>query len=109
MKLNGEQLGKDILTAFKGVLENKWPEIKYYGEAEAKKLVQSLIMIEALIVSHQINKEQAALHVEIQKNSTRIVLLTLAGLDLLVVEAAINTALDVVKDTVNQAVGFALL
>lgn len=109
MSLNASQLGKDILVAFKGSLASKWPDIKEYGEAEAKKLAQTLVMIEALKNSGKINEEQAALHLEIQKNATRTVLLTLEGLGILAVEAAINAALNVVKDAVNTAVGFALM
>lgn len=109
MSLNGEQLGKDIINALKAVLSAKWPEIKTYGEAEGKKLAQTLIMIEALKASGKINEEQAALHLEMQKNATRTVLLTFEGLGLLIVEAAINAALDVVKDSVNKAIGFSLL
>lgn len=109
MGLNVSQLGKDILGAFKGALTEKWPDIKDYAEAEAKKMAQTLVMIEALKLSGKINNEQANLHVEIQKNATRIVLLTLEGLGVLAVEAAINAALGVVKDTVNSALGFALL
>lgn len=109
MSLNASQLGKDILAAFKGALTDKWPDIKEYGEAEAKKLAQTLVMIEALKVSGKINEEQATLHLEIQKNATRTVLLTLEGLGILAVEAAINAALNVVKEAVNTAVGFVLL
>ncbi|MFA6283384.1 MAG: hypothetical protein WCT30_00575 [Desulfurivibrionaceae bacterium] len=109
MSLNEAQLGKDILAAFKGVLTEKWPDIKQYGEAESKKLAQTLVMIEALKASGKINEEQATLHIEIQKNATRMVLLTLEGLGILAVEAAINAALNVVKDTVNTVVGFSLL
>lgn len=109
MSLSASQLGKDILGAFKGVLTKKWPDIKEYGEAEAKKLAQTLVMIEALKVAGKINEEQATLHIEIQKNATRTVLLTLEGLGILAVEAAINAALNVVKNTVNTAIGFALL
>lgn len=109
MALSASQLSKDILAALKGTFSKKWPEIKDYGEAEAKKLAQTLVMIEALKVSGKINKEQAALHLEIQKNATRTVLLTIEGLGLLAVEAAINAALNVVKDAVNTAIGFTLL
>ncbi|HQS00626.1 MULTISPECIES: hypothetical protein [unclassified Polaromonas] len=109
MSLNASQLGKDMLTAFKGVLSDKWPDIKEYGEAESKKLAQTLVMIEALKLAGKINEEQAALHLDIQKNATRMVLLTLEGLGILMAEAAINAALNVVKDTVNTALGFVLL
>lgn len=109
MALSASQLGKTILAALKGALTEKWPEIKEYGEAESKKLAQTLVMIEALKVSGKINEEQAALHMEIQKNSSRTVLLTIEGLGVLAVEAAINSALNVVKDAVNTVLGFELL
>lgn len=109
MSLDASQLGKDIATSFKGVLAAKWPDIKEYGEAEAKKLAETLAMIEALKSSGKINEEQARLHLEIQKNSARTVLLTLEGLGILAAEAAINAALNVVKNTVNTATGFALI
>lgn len=109
MSLNASQLSKEILGAFKGVLTKKWPDIREYGEAESKKLAQTLIMIEALMASGKINEEQASLHLEIQKNATRTVLLTLEGLGILAVEAAINAALGVVRGAVNTAIGFALL
>ncbi len=109
MALSASKLGKEILVAFRGSLTEKWPDIKEYGEAEAKKLAQALVMIEALKVSGKINEEQATLHLEIQKNACRTVLLTIEGLGILAVEAAINAALVVVKDAVNTALGFALL
>lgn len=109
MGISTSQLGKSILVAFKGVLSEKWPDIKEYGEAESSKLARTLVMIEALTASGKINSEQAKLHMDIQKNSTRIVLLTLEGLGILAVEAALNAALDAVKEAVNAAVGFALI
>lgn len=109
MALSASQLGKDILAALKGTLTEKWPEIKEYGEAESKKLAQAIVMIEALKVSGKINEEQAALHLEIQKNASRTVLLTIEGLGVFAVEAAINAAFNAVKDAVNTALGFSLL
>ena len=37
------------------------------------------------------------------------VLLTIEGLGIVAVQNAINSALDVVKDTVNKAIGFGLI
>lgn len=109
MSLNASQLGKDMLGAFKSAFAEKWPAIREYGEAEAKKLAQTLVMIEALKAAGKINEEQAALHLEIQRNATRMVFLALEGLGILAAEAAINAALAVVKEAVNTAIGFALL
>lgn len=109
MSLDTSQLTQEMLAAFQGVLAKKWPEIKEYAETEAKKLAQSLAMIELLSVSGKINAAQASLHLEIQKNATRMVFLTLEGLGMLAAEAAINAALNVVKESVNKALGFALI
>jgi hypothetical protein len=109
MSLNVSELAAQMLGAAQEVLSGKWPEIKDYAESETKKLAQSLATIEKLHVTGQISDEQAGLHLDIQKNASRTVLLTLEGLSLLVVEQAINAALRVVKDTVNTALGFALI
>lgn len=108
-KLNVNQLAKEMTAAFKGELSSKWPDIKAYAESEAKKLAQSVKMIETLKIENKITNEQADLHLQIQKNSTRMTLLTLEDMSLLTVEAAINAALSVVKTAVNSALGFALI
>ena len=109
MSLNAASLGKDMLTAFKAPLLAKWPEIRIYGETEMKKLAQTLVMIEQLKVSGEINAAQAKLHMQIQKNAARAVMLTIEGLGILAVEAAINAAMGAIKDTVNKAIGFVLI
>ena len=57
----------------------------------------------------KITEEQARLYIDIQKNSMRIVLLTIEGLGILAVEAAINAAIDVIRSTVNTALGWRIL
>ena len=66
-------------------------------------------MISQLKLEGKINEEQAKLYIEIQKSSVRIVLLTIEGLGILAVEAAINAALDIVKTTVNKTIGWSIL
>lgn len=109
MKLDTDKLGTEIAAAIKGVFSDEWPEIREYAQAEANKLAQTLAMIEALKAAGKINEQQAELHLQIQKNAMRSVLLTLEGLGMLAVENAINAALLVVKDTVNTALGFRLI
>jgi len=109
MSLNASELATNMLNAAKEVLSEKWPEIKDYAETEAKKLAESLIMIERLKLAGSINEEQAKLHLDIQKNATRTVLLAIEGLGILAVEQALNAAFAAVKDAVNTALGFTLL
>ena len=109
MSLDAAALAGNMLGAFKTQLVDKWPEIKTYGESEMKKLAQTLVMIEQLKLSGEITAEQAKLHLQIQKNAVRVVMLTIEGLGLLAVETAINSALGVVKSAVNTALGFVLI
>ena len=109
MGLNVDSLASDILTAMKGVFNTKWPELKGYAGGEAQKLAYSLIQIAELKVHGTISEGEASILLEMQKNATRQVFLTVEGMGLLLVEQAVNAALRVVADVINGAIGFALL
>jgi len=104
-----QQILPGMIAAAKGVLGKKWTVIKDYAEAELEKLARTLAQIEALKLSGQISEAEASVLFEMQKNTTRAVMLTLKGMSLLIVEGAINAALAAIKDTINAALGFALL
>lgn len=109
MALNVSSLAKSMTEAAKGKLKDHWPEVKEFARAEARKTAETLSMIERLTLLGEMNLKQAKALLQMQKNSALAVLLTVEGLGLLTVEAAINAALGSVKDTVNTALGFALL
>jgi len=104
-----QQILPGMIAAAKGVFDKKWPVIKDYAEAGLEKLARTLAQIEALKLSGQISDAEASVLFEMQKNTARAVMLTLEGMSLLLVEGAINAALAAVKDTINTALGFALL
>ena len=109
MSLDTSALAEQLRGVLKGELRTFWPEIKEYAKTESLKLAQTLAMIETLRSLGKLSPQQAELHLQIQKNAMRSVLLTVEGLGLLAAEQAINQALALVKDQVNAAVGFALL
>lgn len=109
MSLDVGDLASKMFEAFKGELSSKWPEIKDYAEGESKKLAENFVTIERLKLSGEINEGQAKLHHEIQLNASRAILLTITGLGKIAVEQALNAAMDVLKETVNGALDFALL
>ena len=109
MSLNVSELLKAMLEAAKGELEDAWPEIKEYAETEFRNLAQTMVMIERLHVENKITNKQGKLLLDIQKNTTRMVILTIEGLGIIAVERAINSALKAVKGTVNTAIGWVLL
>jgi hypothetical protein len=109
MNLSASALAKGMGAAFVGTLKDRAPGIKAFVESESKKLAQTFVMIEKLRLSGQIGPREAKLQLDIQKNATRAVLLTIEGLGILAVEQAINAALDAVKGAVNTALDFKLL
>lgn len=109
MALNVSALAKDMLNAAKPVLQKFWKEAKPYAEKESKAFVQNLAMIAKLKLEGKITKEEALLHIQIQKNSYRTVLLAVEGLGLIAVEGALNAAIGVISTAVNKAIGWNLL
>jgi len=109
MSLNVSAIAKDMLNAAKPVLQNYWKEVKPYVEKESKAFAQNLAMIAKLKLEGKITKEEALLHIQIQKNSYRTVLLAIQGLGLIAVENALNAAIAVVAGAVNKAIGWNLL
>ncbi|UCC71430.1 MAG: hypothetical protein JSV86_13670 [Gemmatimonadota bacterium] len=109
MAIKVSSLAKEMFEASRTVLEDSWPEIKDYAKAEFKKIAESMAMIARLRAAGKLTQKKARLHLEIQKNASRMVLLTVEGLGIIAVERAINAALGAVRDTVNTAVGFRLV
>ncbi len=103
------KLVKDMLAAAQSILKEKWPDARDYAESEFNKIGDSILFIERQRALGLMSEERAKSHLRIQKNATEIVLLAIEGLGILAVEAAINAALAIIRDTVNKALGFALL
>lgn len=104
-----KKLGEDIISSFSTTLKSNWVAVGPIVEGEAQKLVQTMLTAEELRLRKKLTDEGAQALLDIQRSSTRVALLTVKGLELLAVEAAINAALDTVKSTVNTAIGFALI
>lgn len=109
MALDIGQLLPQMLRAAEAVFGSKWPEIRSYAEGEFKKIGLDILRIEQMSLQGTITKEEATLLLDIQKNASRTVLLTLEGIGLIMAQDAINAALGVIKDVVNTALGFVLL
>lgn len=109
MSLKASELARTMLGAARAEIDEKWPAVKVYADAEAKKLAQTLVMIEKLKVSGAISKKQAEILLDMQKQTSRVVLLTIEGLTLLAAEAAINAAILSIRDAVNDTIGWRLI
>lgn len=107
--INVNDLGAKMLTAAEGVLTAKWAKVRPYVESETRILAERLASIARLRAAGSISEERAKDLVAFQKEAFETVLLAVEGLTQLAVEEALNAALKAVRDTVNTAIGFALI
>jgi hypothetical protein len=109
MALNFNSLLNGMFGAAKESLGEHWEGIKDVATTSFKSLTMHLIDIEKMKNEGSITEEKAALLIGFQKDAIKIAIATEKGLSLLAAEAALNAALDVVRNTVNRAIGFPIL
>jgi hypothetical protein len=109
MALDVGSLATQMLGAALPILQKDAQDAKSFATTEFSKIAQTIASIAGQLAGGEINQAQAVLYLNMQKNASQTVLLSLQGLGLLAVEAAINAALGIIKTTVNTAVGFALI
>jgi hypothetical protein len=109
MSLDVQGLITQMLAVAVPLLKKDAVDAESFAKIEFTKIAQTIVAIGELVATKQINQQQSVLLLNMQKLASQNVLLTLQGLGLLAVEAAINAALGVVKTAVNTAIGFVLL
>lgn len=109
MAIKVDDLLKGMLEAAKASFDNDWPKVKELAETELKGVAEGILLIEKLRGQDNITQKQAKLLIRMKESNAKIILLTLEGMSLIVVEKAINASIKSVKDTVNNSLNFALL
>ncbi len=99
----------DMLSASKEVLKKEWKHVAAVAELQLKNIVHNLEQIAVLKINGKITEDQAKLHLTIQKESFKTILLSFEGIGIIAAEKAINAALNTVKTTFNKAIGWRLL
>jgi hypothetical protein len=98
-----------MLSASKEVLKKEWKHVAPVAELQIKNIIHNLEQIAELKLNKRITEEQAKLHLTIQKESFKTILLSFEGIGIITAEKAINAALNTVKSTINKAIGWRLL
>lgn len=94
-----------MLKAASGSIKKKWPAVRDYAESEFRKFLLQSDHIKKLKAEGKINQDEARFLMNLQANAMKAVLLTVEGLGMLAVEAAVNAAIDSIKDVINIAIG----
>ena len=109
MALNFNSLVDNMVNEAKASLGEHWQGIKDVAIISFKSLALHLTEIEKMKINGTISEEKASFLIGMQKDSIKIAIATEKGLTLIAAEAALNAAIDVIRGTVNRAIGFALL
>lgn len=109
MSFTAAEILKPMMAAARESLARDWGKAEDYAKPEMKRLAESLATIARLVAAKKVNQRQAKALLNIHRNTTQTVLLTVEGLGVVAVEDAINAALRAARDTVNTAVGFKLV
>jgi hypothetical protein len=99
-----KEMGKAALPHLKGGAA----KAKEFGKAEADKMARTAQMLAEGVLKGTIDKDEAQLILDVQKNASRSVLLTIKGLGIVAVENAVNAAMDVMLKAIKKTIGVAL-
>lgn len=81
---------------------------KQFGKHEAEKIARTAVMLAEGVAAGKIDLDEARLILEVQKNASRSILLTVKGLGIVAVEKAVNAAMGVLRKAVKTATGVLL-
>ncbi len=109
MPLDVNQLTSQMLGAATPILKAAAPEAESFAKTEFTKVAITMASVAEQLAAGQMDKQQAALLLDMQRTATRNVLLTVQGMGLLTAANVVNAALAAVKGKVNDAVGVPLI
>lgn len=109
MTLNVTQIGDQMIGAVSSVLKGQAPSVLDAAKNEFQQIARQIVAIGEGIADGSIKPEAAPILLKMQKESWKGAIIEVTGLAEFVVENAINAALDVVKGSVNGALGLALI
>lgn len=98
-----------IVGAMLGVLKKGGTALAQYVQSEATKFAQSIETIGKLYAAGDINQDEAAAQLALQKSASQTVLTSVEGIGLILAAQAINAGLQAVAGIVNKAIGFPLI
>ena len=102
-------LVQEMVKAAGNVLKDKWPSVRDYATREFEKLIREFMYIQEMKNQGKITEEHARILIEMHKLAARNVILTSETIGIVAAEKALNAAINIIKDTVNTAIGWTLL
>jgi len=106
-------VGEQMLKAFEGSLESDGtkllPGLETIAKLELLNIAKRVAEISEMLIKGEIDKEKAKIMFKMQKEAVQEQLLTVEGISVVLIQNALNAALNAVRDAVNSAIGWTLL
>ncbi len=103
--MDWEKLAKDMIDAAAGDFGKGWKTVRTYAEPELKKLALSVASIGDSVQSGKMDKDEAKLLLDMQKNASRSVLTATKVVSITTAEKALNDALAVLSGPLKKLLG----
>ena len=100
---------QSMLTAAKQQATQEWSQIESYMQQQLQLLAESLLKFTELYSTKKISQTDLQLDLQELKNTTKMTLITEAGLTEELADAMLNAALNAIKTTINSVIGFVLI
>jgi hypothetical protein len=112
--IDPKKLAEDMLAAAKPSLLAHWNSVRPFAATEMAKLAETAVQIklgqeDKSQGDNSLTPEQARILLKMQANASQAVLTAVETVGMIAAQDAINAALNVLKQAVNTAIGFAFL
>jgi len=109
MAIDVDELFSKMFTSGANAFGEGWNEVQKYAKVEFKTIAQRMDDIGEALINNEFDLATGKMLLAMQINLAAAAIAGATTLVLLAVEAAINAVLDVIRDFVNAALGFALV
>lgn len=109
MALDLNALLQSMESAAQQFLAKEWAHVKNFTLPELQKIAATFVDLEQGLVAGRYTRDAATILLRMQLRATQMVLTATTALTLIEIENALEAVMAAVKQTVNGALGFALL
>ncbi len=104
-----ENLHKAMLFACEKAEFKNWNSIKPFISNELTSLILMLKWIKDMKLKNEMDAEQARIHLDIQKNTTRTRLMALPDMTMLEADHLINQSIDAIRKEIYEYIGWVII
>lgn len=100
---------KAMLGACEQVQIKNWNIVKPLVSSELSSFILMLTWIKEMKLKNEMNAEQARIHIDIQKNTTRTRLMALPEINMIQADQLLNQSIDAIRKDIYEYLGWVII